>query len=68
MHQPWKHSQVLLLSRILKFQSQTMSEKTTASLQDVSDLEAIANRRGVSIIEPFTGWTTPDGCLFAAGP
>lgn len=68
MHQPWKHSQTLSLSRTLRFQSSQMSEKTTKSLQEASDLEAIAAQRGVPIHEPFTGTSTADGCFFVVGP
>jgi beta-lactamase superfamily II metal-dependent hydrolase len=68
MHQPWKHSQVLSLSRSLGFQSSQMSEKTIKSLQEASDLELVAVRRGVPIIEPFTGLSTPDKGFFIAGP
>jgi beta-lactamase superfamily II metal-dependent hydrolase len=68
MHQPWKHSQILSLSRSLRFQSSRMSEKVRAALQEASDLEAIAVRRGVPIIEPFTGTATGDGCFFVVGP
>jgi hypothetical protein len=45
-----------------------MSEKTIASLQEASDLEVIAVQRGVPIIEPFTGMSTPDNCFFVLGP
>ena len=68
MHQPWKHSQTLSLSRVLKFQSTQLSEKTARSLQEVSDLEALAVRQGVPIIEPFTGISTADSCFFVIGP
>lgn len=68
MHQPWKHSQALSLSRSLKFQSSQMSEKTIKSLQEASDLELIAVQRGVPIVEPFTGTATSDGFFFVVGP
>ena len=68
MHQPWRHSQTLELSRSLKFQSSSMSESVKGSLRDASDLENIARRKGIPIIEPFTGATTPDGCFFVIGP
>lgn len=68
MHQPWKHSQALSASRSLRFQSSQMSEKTTKSLQEASDLELIAVQRGVPLIEPFTGTSTSDNCFFVAGP
>jgi beta-lactamase superfamily II metal-dependent hydrolase len=68
MHQPWKHSQTLSAARSLRFQSSQMSEKTIKSLQEASDLELIAVRRGVPIIEPFTGTSTSDNCFFVVGP
>lgn len=66
MHQPWKHSSVISLSRSLKFGG--LTESVRKSLQQASDLEEIAIRRGVPIIEPFTGVGTPDSSFYVIGP
>lgn len=66
MHQPWKHSSTLSLSRSMKFGG--LTESVRKSLQEASDLEEIATRRGVPIIEPFTGVGTPDNSFFVIGP
>jgi beta-lactamase superfamily II metal-dependent hydrolase len=61
MHLPWAHSQQLELSRSSRFESTQMNDKIKKSLQDVSDLEAIARARRVPIREPFAGLSTRDG-------
>ncbi len=45
-----------------------LSEKLEKSLQEASDLEDIANRRGVDIVEPFTGVGAKDGAFRILGP
>jgi beta-lactamase superfamily II metal-dependent hydrolase len=68
MHQPWRHSSHLAQARDGAFKSASVSDKLAKSLQDVSDLEDIANRKGVAIIEPWAGMTTDDGCFKILGP
>jgi beta-lactamase superfamily II metal-dependent hydrolase len=68
MHLPWNHSPALAESRKTAFTSLSFSEKLEKSLQETSDLEVIAQRRGVSIIEPFAGVKTNDGCFRVLGP
>lgn len=68
MHLPWNHSTAMAEARKSAFRSQAFSEQFQKSLQGSSDLEAIANRRGVNIIEPFTGVKTNDGCFRVVGP
>lgn len=68
MHLPWNHSPTVEASRRAGFQGTSLSEPLTRSLQGASDLEAIARRRGVPIVEPFTGIRTGDGCLTVVGP
>lgn len=64
MHLPWNHSSALASARSSNFRSARLSEKVEASLQGASNLEKIANRRGVPITEPFTGETFGVGGSF----
>jgi len=68
VHLPWAHSQTLELSRGNRFESTRMNDKIKRSLQDVSDLEAIARARHVPILEPFAGLSTADGVFSIWGP
>jgi beta-lactamase superfamily II metal-dependent hydrolase len=68
MHLPWEHSGMLTEARKSAFRSTALSEKVEKSFQAASDLEAIAKRRQVSIIEPFAGMQTEDGALRILGP
>lgn len=55
MHQPWKHSGAVAEARKTAFKSRGLIERVEKSFQAASELEAIAQRRGVQIIEPFAG-------------
>ncbi|HET9874822.1 MAG TPA: MBL fold metallo-hydrolase [Mycobacterium sp.] len=68
MHLPWKHSGMLAAARRLSFNSSALSEKMEKSFQAASDLEAIAQRKGVPILEPFAGMHTGDEVLRILGP
>jgi beta-lactamase superfamily II metal-dependent hydrolase len=68
MHQPWRHSTALASARTVAFKSATMSEALEKSLEGASELEGIATRKGIPIIEPFAGMSTPDGTLRILGP
>jgi len=68
MHLPWKHSVAMASSRQYGFSKSALSEKTAKSLQDSADLESIASRLNIPIIEPFAGMTTQDGHFRILGP
>lgn len=68
MHQPWRHTFEMAAARRHAFREAALSEKLEKSLQEASDLEAIATRTGVKIIEPFAGVGTRDGCFRVIGP
>jgi beta-lactamase superfamily II metal-dependent hydrolase len=68
MHLPWSHSSELTEARRTAFKSAALSEKLEKSFQAASDLQAIAERRGVPIIEPFQGFATTDGAFRVLGP
>lgn len=68
MHLPWNHSGELSEARKTAFKSAALSEKLEKSFQAASDLQAIAQRRGVPIVEPFQGVATNDGAFRVLGP
>jgi beta-lactamase superfamily II metal-dependent hydrolase len=68
MHLPWQHSGMLTEARKYAFKSRMLDEKLEKSFQAASDLEAIATRKDVPIVEPFAGMQTEDGTLRILGP
>lgn len=60
MHLPWKHSDALTLSKSAGFKSLSFNEKLEKSMQATADLEELAIKRGVRIVEPFAGNFTSD--------
>jgi len=68
MHLPWNHSGELTNARRTAFKSAALSEKLQKSYQAASDLQTIAERRGVPIVEPFQGIATSDGAFRVLGP
>jgi beta-lactamase superfamily II metal-dependent hydrolase len=68
MHQPWRHSLQLSSARKAAFSNSGLSEELEKSLQTASDLEEIATRRGVNIVEPFQGVGKQDGTFRILGP
>jgi beta-lactamase superfamily II metal-dependent hydrolase len=70
MHQPWRHSQTVAKARATSFRSAGFAEWVQKSLQGASDLEAVATRKAIRIIEPFCGLTIPTtaGTLRILGP
>jgi beta-lactamase superfamily II metal-dependent hydrolase len=68
MHQPWNHSQRVSAARKTAFRSQGLVERVEKSLEAASELEAIATRKGVRIVEPFRGVKTTSGALRILGP
>jgi len=68
MHQPWKHSTAIAAARQVAFKSSSLSEALEKSLEGASELESIAVRKGIPIVEPFAGMATPDGAFRILGP
>jgi beta-lactamase superfamily II metal-dependent hydrolase len=70
MHQPWKHSGTVSEARKSSFRSRGLVERVEKSFQAASDLETIANRKGVKIFEPFGGFQlqTTAGDFRVLGP
>jgi len=69
MHQPWNHTDDI--ARMFKNERVTDESVTAAireSLDSARDLERIAQRRGIPIVEPFTGLTDATGNVVVVGP
>lgn len=70
MHQPWRHSQTVAKARVTAFRSAGFADWVEKSLQGASDLEVLATKKGIPIIEPFRGLkiATTAGMLRILGP
>lgn len=69
MHKPWDHAQEIKdLFKSGRITASGLEETLEKSLQHASDLEALANEKGIPIIEPFQGMTGYDGALHVLGP
>lgn len=69
MHKPWEHAAAIKdlfkNGRITASGLETTLEK---SLQHASDLEALATKKQIPIVEPFQGVTGYNGALHVLGP
>lgn len=62
MHRPWEHAtEIKDFFKSGRITASGLEEKLEKSLQNASDLEALASKKGITIIEPFQGLTSPDG-------
>jgi beta-lactamase superfamily II metal-dependent hydrolase len=68
MHKPWAHSSTLSASRSSSFGNIRLSEKLQESMREASDLEVLASRLRIPVIEPFTGLASADRNFFVIGP
>lgn len=69
MHKPWEHAADIKRDfRDRRFTVTGLSSKIERALADASDLEDIAVKKGVSIVEPFAGIGTNDGKILVLGP
>lgn len=71
MHQPWKHEHTNNISDMFKsgrVTDQSVRAHLRKSLDAAADLEALAKKKGINIIEPFNGIGTPDGTFKIVGP
>jgi beta-lactamase superfamily II metal-dependent hydrolase len=68
MHLPWTRSPAVEESKRMKFASPKVDDKFERNFAAASELEDIARERGIAIIEPFTGMSTPDGKLTILSP
>lgn len=68
MHQPWNHSSEIRKSFTDgRVTDQSIHERLQKSLEQACDLEGLAKKKGVEIIEPFSG-VTAFGRLSVIGP
>jgi beta-lactamase superfamily II metal-dependent hydrolase len=69
MHQPWTHTkdiaQMFVHGRVT---DQSVKNTLRKSLDEAYELEAIAKRRGIPIVEPFAGTHFDDKSVFVLGP
>lgn len=69
MHLPWNHTQdIARMFRDGRHTDAGVEARIREALQDAKDLETIANRRGIRIVEPFTGRRDASGALLVVGP
>lgn len=69
MHKPWEHAEdIKNLFKDGRITASGLEEKLEKSLQSASDLEALARKKGVPIVEPFQGTTGYNGSLHIIGP
>src|SRR6266536_3510434 len=68
MHQPWRYSQQLAVMRSTRFASSQLSDKVEKALEGASELEALADDRGIPIRQPFAGVSTADQAFVVLGP
>jgi beta-lactamase superfamily II metal-dependent hydrolase len=68
MHRPWQYESEVY-SYVLKGSSnRAFSESMKRALSTAWELEKVAKRKGVTIVEPFEGLTWGDGALHVLGP
>ncbi len=69
MHKPWDHAeQIKTLFKDGRITASGLEEKLEKSLQNARDLENIAIKKGVAIVEPFQGVKGFSGVLHILGP
>jgi beta-lactamase superfamily II metal-dependent hydrolase len=68
MHRPWLHSRSVSEARATAFKSSGFVERVAKSLDQASELESIATRKGVKIVEPFYGVEATDKTFRILGP
>jgi beta-lactamase superfamily II metal-dependent hydrolase len=69
MHKPWEHAtNIARMFTDGRVTDNSLSEKMRRSLENAAELERIAKRKGIPIIEPFVGVTDPSGKVVVAGP
>ncbi len=69
MHRPWEHAAAIKnLFKNGRITVKGLERRLDESLQHVSDLEAIATKRKIPIVEPFEGVNGFDGRILVLGP
>jgi beta-lactamase superfamily II metal-dependent hydrolase len=69
MHKPWEHTQdIARMFQDGRVTDMSVAEGIRRSLEDVRYLEKVAARKGVNIVQPFTGLQDNTGSLTVLGP
>ena len=69
MHRPWEHAEdIKNLFKDGRITASGLEERLEKSLQHASDLEALATKKGIQIVEPFQGITGLNGAIHVLGP
>ncbi len=69
MHKPWEHAaDIKGMFKDGRITKSGLEDKLEKSLQNASDLEALATKKGVRVLEPFQGMTGFNGALHVLGP
>jgi len=69
MHRPWEHAdKIKNFFKDGRITASGLEERLEKDLQHASDLEALANKKGVTIVEPFQGITGFNGMVHILGP
>ena len=69
MHKPWEHTtDIARMFRDGRVSDMSVREAVRRSLESARDLERIASRRGIPIVEPFTGTSAFGTIVQVAGP
>lgn len=69
MHRPWEHANdIKNLFKDGRITAPGLEERLEKSLQHASDLEALAIKKNIPIVEPFQGITGFNGIIHILGP
>jgi len=69
MHRPWEHAdKIKNFFKDGRIAASGLEERLEKSLQHASDLETLANKKGITIVEPFQGITGFNGTVHILGP
>lgn len=69
MHQPWKHTRdIAEMFKDGRVTDNSVKEDLRESLNAACDLETLARRKKVPIVEPFTGTVDASNSLYVLGP
>ena len=69
MHRPWEHAgDIKDAFSDGRWTERGLGEKIEKSLRHANELETIANKKQIPILEPFQGVATPNGSLRVLGP
>jgi len=69
MHKPWEHAENIKgFFKDNRLTASGLGKKIEKSLQHASDLEDLAIKKGIQIIEPFQGVNGFNGVMYVLGP